>query len=1596
MFGEKTLKINFELKVKDKGYIKSGTIKLDNNQNFVIKANKDIGIKDNQIKIKQVSQNMPYLISIPIEFKRQDTVEENFVNGKNKITFSGTYVDNEAIEHTIEKTIDLNLIWNEKTSTTVDCKVIKNLDYKLEDGTNGKIVQTNVKLSNTENKNNNLPVRSSNIKIDIPQISGMELRSTNVTSNKLAYTQGQEDYNIEFTENNYKIEENALIINTENIERDGKISNSYGEDIYTITYIYSGNKTSDELIHGKIDMKLTNYASQKEEQTIDVEYNFNEAIGNLVQYTREDKDDEISKGYLMANSQMSKYEISYTKRDILNINRAELITSLEISDKDEYFVEDGDKHIYYTQTDSEIMSTYTSTEFSRENLINILGQDGNVEILNMNNDVINNVTFDLHANENGSYIINYSEPISKIKIRTSKPIADGNLTILSTKAIKELIYSRNLVKDFYKLVNISEGTVTYNEGVTDTLGEVESTILINPTSSNASIEVAKTELSTTTTNENVNFQIHLNNNSDISDLYENPVFEVRLPQAVKNVKVKNIDLFYANNELEIANVETIEDKGNKIIRITLSGIQTSYNLNKETNGTIISFDLDLDLDEFTLNKQEDVVMYYYNSASVKYENQVDWAMCLGLTDVSYFKNGSSIAPLNFKAPEGLVNGQTTNTKPEQDETEDNQDNSNKVTSIKQGAQSELIEENAPAKLATMSIAIMNNTDKKYSNFQILGRVPFAGNKDITTGEDLGTTVDCILDSVVSSSNKDLLYTVYYSENGEATNDLTDEANGWKDDMYKSGTIKSYLIILNSDYILEPQSSLEFTYDYVIPANLTSGDAFFGTYATYYKEETGKSNNSSADKIGYQTEKKTNIEAQITLAEDTLKELSDAEYEIVLKNNTNIDAKNLNINFEIPQEFMIENIEGNNVSGTLDNGVITINAEKLKANSEEKIIARFAVSRFEEEENKVKISAKVNGENLQEPINIETEEKAVEKTKVQINDKYYEHLKVAGREYENTFSITNVTDNEYKNVKITKRLGENFDFTGSKIETIASETKGLEEGLKSAKESGEEITDEKFEEILKNAESTKNQNLNVTENYDMATQTITWEIESLKPNDYVEIKYNTYIKITSSEKTENTDNIITEIDLKDGTNPIKTENKIRYKQSQLEIKPENNYEIGYGKGGDEITYIWNIKNKNNYDITDFKCTPTISENANITSMRLETTKKETEYDPQSTQTIYGLIPKNATAKLIITAKINDDANNYVENKISSTYDMVYSNEESAYTLLENNSEVHQLTGSSYIDKNRNQKFDLGEQILQGIVVNLYNSETNELVDSEITDVSGRYTFDNLSNGTYYVKFNYDESEYLISSEKSDTMIANKSNIINVNDNYITDNIEINDKSVSNIDIALVDDDIFDMKIDMSVEKMIVQNSKENTEYIPENKKLGKVDIDPKLVSGSKVFIEYKIAVTNQGTIPGKVEKIVDYMASGMEFDSNLNKDWYIESDGNIYTRSLKDENINPGETKELTLILIKKMTEDNTGLVHNSIEIADSSNSKGIPDIDSTPGNGLLEDDLNACDCIIGISTGLSIGITPIIIVVIIISIVVGFIIWRIIEKRRYV
>ena len=111
--------------------------------------------------------------------------------------------------------------------------------------------------------------------------------------------------------------------------------------------------------------------------------------------------------------------------------------------------------------------------------------------------------------------------------------------------------------------------------------------------------------------------------------------------------------------------------------------------------------------------------------------------------------------------------------------------------------------------------------------------------------------------------------------------------------------------------------------------------------------------------------------------------------------------------------------------------------------------------------------------------------------------------------------------------------------------------------------------------------------------------------------------------------------------------------------------------------------------------------------------------------------------------------------------------------------------------------------------------------------------------------------------------------------------------------------------------------------------------------------------FKVKVTNVGDIAGYARNIVDYMPSTLNFNSNLNTDWYI-SGNNVYNTSLANTKIEPGESKELTLVLTKTMTDSNTGLVNNKAEITESSNELGIKD---------ETDEKGSANVIISVSTG---------------------------------
>ena len=132
-----------------------------------------------------------------------------------------------------------------------------------------------------------------------------------------------------------------------------------------------------------------------------------------------------------------------------------------------------------------------------------------------------------------------------------------------------------------------------------------------------------------------------------------------------------------------------------------------------------------------------------------------------------------------------------------------------------------------------------------------------------------------------------------------------------------------------------------------------------------------------------------------------------------------------------------------------------------------------------------------------------------------------------------------------------------------------------------------------------------------------------------------------------------------------------------------------------------------------------------------------------------------------------------------------------------------------------------------------------------------------------------------------------------------------------------------------------------------------------------MNDTEVIITYKFIITNKGEVTGYVDRLVDNLPSGLEFNSELNKDWYRGSDGNLYT-SLNGISIKPGETSEVELVLTKKTTENSTGTFSNNATLESIANIEAIEEKDAAK-----ENNKSSADVVISIKTGSAILYTGI-------------------------
>ena len=140
---------------------------------------------------------------------------------------------------------------------------------------------------------------------------------------------------------------------------------------------------------------------------------------------------------------------------------------------------------------------------------------------------------------------------------------------------------------------------------------------------------------------------------------------------------------------------------------------------------------------------------------------------------------------------------------------------------------------------------------------------------------------------------------------------------------------------------------------------------------------------------------------------------------------------------------------------------------------------------------------------------------------------------------------------------------------------------------------------------------------------------------------------------------------------------------------------------------------------------------------------------------------------------------------------------------------------------------------------------------------------------------------------------------------------------------------------------------------------------KVEINRKKTKSTTVKFRFSIRVYNQGDIAGYATEVTDYIPAGLEMIEEENPEWTNVGNNVIKTTALDKTLLQPGEYADLDVLLTWINSDENIGSVMDNVaEISKDYNDKGIPDIDSIPGNKKDgEDDIDDAPVLVSISTG---------------------------------
>lgn len=1508
--------VNFEVKVGN-GFLKESTISL-NNANFEIESIEAQSIDGivknstaNTIELNQINSNKTVTISAKIKMGHPEYVETNYCQRETTATFVSNYTNIKGKENTINAQINVGISWvANELQTSIDANVQKYMQFG-----NKAVIET--KITSTLNENV-LPIKNTNIKVTVPKIGENlpeEVRVHAISTKAANGITNGESFNADNW--SYNSESGELTINVENTaNQEGKVAWKNGTDEYIVTYIYETTETIPA-IEIKAQNTITTYTEVTAENSIEK----TEAItlnGNYVDYgiTGTEK---VSKGYIYANS---IYETNYNEKITANISYKDATEGLVFTKDIEAYSTDNGK----IAADA----YYKNTIISKSNFEKILGQEGQIKIFN-GETLLGTIDKNTQPDENGNLIYNYTANYNTIRIETTKPVEEGIINIENNKAIAATSsYNYETQKIIRNIETTLIGTSANQEAQTQT-----AITNLEETTTKAHVEIGTPNLSTVVTNENVEIRAVLEADDITDDLYKNPTVRIELPEEVESMNVKSANVLFGDG----FQISSIGIESNRILHIALAGEQTQY-ITDNNKGITVIINADINVRKTATSAEKQVTMNITNEKAISLENE-----------------GVSSTPLNIVAPKGVI---TLN-------SAKNTLTGEAGTSLGENKKEIELQRKAKEQIVQYTNTVINNNGGTISNLKILGTIPSKGDK-------YGSTIDTKFASNVESA-EGLDITVYYSENINATTDLNNAENGWKAEITENS--KAYLVEVNS--AVKQGQELNFTYSVDLGENLEYGVKAISSYKVEYTEGTGTENQlASLDNANLAKYAVAEAEQDQTTPTETveatpvlLKTENGVKLEASLSNDA---AETVDVDDVITYTVKVKNtgsIVAENLKAqiTVPDGACYVVREKVDSYNED----------YVEKEDKT-IIKEIKKVEPGQTVNISFNLKAKEEKSIEVNADILNETE--------KYCTTNIISTKIEKMDFTVKMEEIYtrDENGEReskqqvnipiLYVISINNKNESEKLKNITAkvkipenvdySSTVINDEENPKSVKYDENTRELNIKLddiekysTENQDWMREIYLYVIPNNTDESYIQAE------VTGNKKTV-----------------LSNKCQIAAIPMKVEVSATANKESGYiTEFEDDIIYTIKMKNNSEQEISNIDLEVNLPNEFEYSTSYINGEEKLLkESDDEKTLTRIGIdlepgeeYEVKIVTNVYIEKKINNDINLSTKIKI----DKLKFNKEFNYILEkehnndnpdnpDDNKGTYKISGTAWLDANKDATITEGETKVANIPVKALDKDGN-VKATATTAEDGTYTLQGLAKGTYTVIFEYDSSKYMLTEyQKEGTEESKNSKVVEGNYNgkkvATTNNITIDNTSIANINIGLIEGSNFDLSLNKKVTQISMANTK-TTKTKKYDTQLAKIDLDYKYINSTKIAVEYEITVTNEGDIPGYASKIVDYLPEGFDFSSELNKDWYTSGKG-IETNALEKELINPGESKTVTLVLTKNMTENGNGIYSNTAEIAEAYNDYAKEDSDSTPGNNKEgEDDQSSANVILGLKTG---------------------------------